>query len=439
MTEEICEKRVRRATQRIAILERMLEEKTRELFLEKERLKETYEYLNNILRTGMMGIIATDASGVIAFANKAAAQTFGGNVEDLLGRVIFELFPVSVFGDDPVGDGLEAVDGFQDEVVITGADGATVLNLSLSLIRDETENASGIVCMLQDVSEKKRLERKVLQGEKLEAVGQLAAGVAHEINTPIQYIRDNLQFLETEFPLLSTALESYVSTQTSSSAPVDAALESIRYLIQEIPLAVSQSLKGAESVAQIVRSLKQFSHPGSAERDYVDINACLDSVLIVSRNEWKYVAEVERDLDPSLPRILGFQSDINQAFLNLVVNAGHAISERKSREPQAPGTIFVRTSCEGAHVVIEIRDTGTGIDQSISQRVFDPFFTTKPVGKGTGQGLALVYSTIVSKHGGQIDFSSTVGEGTSFFVRFPLPSVDRRDGASTASTGSARV
>ena len=425
---DVEERRLQRANQRIAILERMLEEKTRQLFLEKERLKDTYEYLDNILHTGMIGIIATNDKGAISFANDAAGEFFDKTGADLLGTSLQEQLPEGIFGSLFDEDELDPLDGFQDEVILEREDGGNaVVMMSLSVIRNNAGDSLGLVCMLKDMSQRKQLERKVLNAQKLEAVGQLAAGVAHEINTPIQYVRDNIEFLQSEFSgicdlmkICRDSINSADSAEHLSTAVKETAISSsLDYLINEIPLALAQSLEGAESVAQIVRSLKLFSHPGSAEKHVVDINAALESVLVVSRNEWKYIAEIEKQLSTDLPKIVGYQSELNQAFLNLVVNAAHALVEKAEKTDQKRGTIKIRTFAEGNDVIVEVEDTGTGIPDSIARKIFDPFFTTKPMGQGTGQGLAFVHSTIVSKHKGSIDVRSKVGEGTVFSVRLP--------------------
>jgi len=186
--------------------------------------------------------------------------------------------------------------------------------------------------------------------------------------------------------------------------------------------AIRQSLGGVAQVAKIVRSMKEFSHPGGDEKQAVDLNQAIGSTLTVSRNEWKYVAEVATDFDESLPSVPCLPSDLNQVMLNLVVNAAHAIADRFGSEPAEKGTITVRTRACGDWAEVRVADTGTGISPAVRDRVFDPFFTTKAVGRGTGQGLAIVHSIITERHGGTIGLESEVGQGTEFIVRLPIES-----------------
>jgi two-component system NtrC family sensor kinase len=188
------------------------------------------------------------------------------------------------------------------------------------------------------------------------------------------------------------------------------------YLAGEIPRAIEQTLDGVEHVASIVRAMKEFAHPDGSERVAVDLNRALTSTLTVARNELKYVADVETDF-ADLPLVACHPSAMNQVFLNLLVNAAHAISDRQEADR---GTVRVRTARDGDHVLVEIADTGCGIPADIKGKVFDQFFTTKEVGRGTGQGLALVRRIVVEQHGGSLTFESEVGRGTSFFIRLPL-------------------
>ncbi len=194
----------------------------------------------------------------------------------------------------------------------------------------------------------------------------------------------------------------------------------VEYLLREVPTAISQSLDGVERVSKIVRAMKEFSHPGTQEKILADLNRLIESTVTVARNEWKYVAEVELELSPDLPQVPCLPAEINQVILNLIVNAAHAIAEVVSEGITSKGTIRIATRRSGDWVELRVQDTGSGIPESIRSRVFDPFFTTKPVGKGTGQGLAIAHSAVVDRHQGQIRFESEVGRGTTFFVLLPL-------------------
>lgn len=272
-----------------------------------------------------------------------------------------------------------------------------------------------LVCVFRDITERQLLESQLAQAQKLESIGQLAAGIAHEINTPIQYIGDNGKFLEEAF----RDLIGVVRQRTGPDSSVDLSDVDVDYLEDEIPKAIEQLQAGVDHVARIVRAMKEFSHPGPLEKMPVDINRAIESTVMVSRNEWKYVADLTTDLDPGLPLIYCVAGEFNQVMLNLIVNAGHAISD-VFKGSGRKGAIRVSTRRQEECVEIRVSDTGAGIPEAIQSKVFDPFFTTKPVGKGTGQGLAIAHTVIVKKHRGTIRFETTAGVGTTFIVQLPL-------------------
>jgi PAS domain S-box-containing protein len=284
----------------------------------------------------------------------------------------------------------------------------------------------GIVAL--DLSQQHHLERRLQQAQKLEAIGQLAAGVAHEINTPAQYVADNVRFLQQVFEDMRWLLADDRPRCADPGCALDTALRSrippdeARYLEGEVPRAFEQSLEGLSRVAAIVHSIKAFSHPGGKEAAYVDLNAAINNTLVVSRAEWKYVARAEVDLDPTLPLVRCHANEMNQVFLNLVVNAAHAMADKGK-----DNLLRVTTRADGDSVRIMVSDTGSGIPEAIRGRIFDPFFTTKPVGKGTGQGLAISHA-VVEQHNGSLDFESVVGEGTTFTIRLPVSGPSERAG-----------
>ena len=194
----------------------------------------------------------------------------------------------------------------------------------------------------------------------------------------------------------------------------------VAYLTKEIPEAIQQSLEGIERVAKIVQAMKEFSHPGSEEKTAIDLNSAIESTLTVARNEWKYVADMVMELDPTLPLVPCLPGELNQVVLNIIVNAAHAITDVVGDGSRGKGTITVSTRRDGGWVEIRITDTGTGIPEAVRDKVFDPFFTTKEVGKGTGQGLAIAHDVVVKKHGGTLTFTSEIGQGTVFRIRLPL-------------------
>jgi signal transduction histidine kinase len=264
--------------------------------------------------------------------------------------------------------------------------------------------------------------------QKMEAIGQLSAGIAHEINTPTQYVSDNLSFLKEgcESMLALMVLYRQACAAAGNFSPEwRAQLQEaeqkfdFEFISAEIPKAIEQANDGVKRVAKIVRAMKEFSHPDAAEKTAVDINRAIETTVTVARNEWKYVADVQTELDEKLPPVPCYAGELNQVILNLIINAAHAIKDVVADSGQK-GLITIRTCNKGDIAEISITDSGTGIPEGIRSRVFDPFFTTKEVGKGTGQGLALAHGVIRKKHGGKIWFESEVGKGTTFFIHLPM-------------------
>jgi len=280
--------------------------------------------------------------------------------------------------------------------------------------------------------ETKKLHHKLYQSQKLESIGTLAAGIAHEINTPIQFINDNTHFLSESFKGLLKIIGAYrellkeCDTGEKTSRAVTKAQEvetevDLAYLEEEMPSAFEQTMDGLERVSTIVNAMKNFSHiSGDREKSKADINKAIESTITISRNEWKYVANLNTEFDSNLPLVNCYLADINQVVMNLIVNASHAIGDVVRETSGEQGTITVATHNEGDSVIISISDSGTGIPEEVRGKIFDPFFTTKDVGKGTGQGLAMAYSTIVEKHGGNLTCETEVGKGTTFHITLPI-------------------
>lgn len=282
--------------------------------------------------------------------------------------------------------------------------------------------------LLQD---KQRMEKELARVQRMEAIGKLAAGIAHEINTPTQYIGDNARFLQVAFKDISEVLDAFerlLEAAENSTVnddllnEIEAKLRSadISYLNREIPLAISQSLEGVEHVANIIGAMKEFSHPASGEKQPVDLNHAILGAIALCRGEWNHLAEMVTDLDPELPLIPCLPTDMNRMVVNLVVNAAHTISEVTHDGADGLGKITVRTKYNYPWAEIRVEDTGTGISEENRSKVFDLFFTTKEVGQGTGQGLSIVHSIVVDKHGGAIDFDTKENVGTTFIIRLPV-------------------
>ncbi|MBA3463818.1 MAG: HAMP domain-containing protein [Deltaproteobacteria bacterium] len=281
-----------------------------------------------------------------------------------------------------------------------------------------------------EMDRRSNVELELRQAQKLESVGRLASGIAHEINTPIQYVSDSCSFLQSATSDLLAVIAANRELRRAVLANEltgIAALEKVHarevaadvdYLVEQIPQAIGRALQGLDRVATIVKSMKEFAHPDQTNATYADLNRAITSTITVARHEYKYVADLETDL-AELPPVCCHVGELNQVVLNLVVNAAHAI-ETAVKDSDRRGKIIVRTTSVDNHAVIEITDDGCGIPQTHLDKIFDPFFTTKEIGKGTGQGLAIARSVVVDKHLGRLTVDSEVGRGTTFRIWLPI-------------------
>ncbi|MBN2059607.1 MAG: PAS domain S-box protein [Deltaproteobacteria bacterium] len=403
--------------------------KTEMMFREiEERYRSFFESIEQ-------GYYEVDIYGNFIFFNDFICKILGYSKEELMGKnfsqfidkedsgkVIYAFRDVSAAGKPRIGLVFQIIrkDGVKRQI-----------GTSVCLIKDIKDKKIGFRGIARDISERKNMENQLKQTQKMESIGQLASGIAHEINTPIQYIGDNVRFLQDSVKEIELVLNSYRKLyETVKSGletgpavlAVEAALKEsdLDYLNEEIPRAIEQSLEGVDHVSEIVLAMKQFCHPGSEEKRATDINKSIKNVLTVARNEWKYVADIITDLDSTLPPVPCIPGEINQVILNLIINAAHAIEDVLSEDAGDKGTIRVSTYRDGSWVEIRVSDTGGGIPKDIRSRIFDPFYTTKDVGKGSGQGLAISHSVIVKKHGGSIEFETEMGKGTTMIIRLPL-------------------
>ena len=312
------------------------------------------------------------------------------------------------------------------------------INLEGKIYRDEQNKAVRMMGIVVDITEEKQAEQERQLSEaqsslsqKLESVGRLASGVAHEINTPMQFITDNTQFLKRSMTSLIDVLAAYraVNGSVAAGQKPDEALalartaeetNELEYLLGEIPRTFDETMSGLQRVTHIIKSLKEFSHPNTTAKSPADLNKAINTTIAVSRHEWKYVAEIVTELDPDLPMIPVCIDEMNQVMLNLIVNAAHAIGDALKQRGEAKGVITLRTKQEGNSVLVEVQDNGTGIPESAQSHIFEPFFTTKGVGKGTGQGLAIIRTIVVKNHGGTISFTTAPGKGTVFHIHLPM-------------------
>jgi PAS domain S-box-containing protein len=399
---------------------------------ERRRNEEELRLLSIAVEQSPASIIITDPHGAITYVNRRFLQCTGYSADETLGsnpRILKSGYvPDQVYKDlwQTITSGGE----WRGELCNKKKDGELFWEATtISPITNAKGAISHFLAIKEDITERRLIETQLRHAQKLEAVGQLAAGIAHEINTPTQFVTDNLTFLRDACQTTFELLECYRRTVHANSAtpippPVRLELEQaertadLEFLTRETPRAIEQALEGAARVAKIVRAMKEFSHPDSVDKAEADLNRAIETTITVARNEWKYCAEVETHLDEHLFPVPCHIGEINQVILNLVVNAAHAIKDKVGDGKKGRITVstLARTDC----AEISVSDTGTGIPDSARARVFDPFFTTKEVGKGTGQGLALAYTVVVKKHGGKIWFESEVGQGTTFFLQLPF-------------------
>ncbi|NNG04607.1 MAG: PAS domain S-box protein [Inquilinus sp.] len=407
------------------------------------KLRANQQHLTAIMNSVVEAVISIDEAGIIQSFNSAAERTFGYSVSEAVGQNVGILMP------DPHR---EKHDGYIERFIDTGE--ATVIGKHREFVgrrRDGSEFPIEITVNWMDVggsvmfvgvcrditlrkqadAERASLEKELQQAQRMESLGTLAGGVAHEINTPVQYVSDNTRFLQTALADLGTVLQKYdrlakesLTGETLAAAIADAKSSAeaadLDFLIEEIPTAIEQSLEGIDRISEIVRAIKEFSHPQSKDKTPTDINHAIATTITVSRNQWKYSAELKTDFDSSLTDVPCLPGEFNQVILNLIINAAHAIEDTGKQ-----GRIVVTTRRHDSWAEIGVSDTGAGVAPENLRKVFDPFFTTKDPGKGTGQGLAISHNIIVTKHGGSIAIKSQPGEGTTVTIRLPLGDADK--------------
>lgn len=380
-------------------------------------------------------MVAVDHNGVVVEWNLRARDVLGPSISDAIGYPLHELrLTWDIDLQKRVSEALESAEPLRiDNVHYTNRVGQDGL-LGITIVPVEDPDRTGDIAYLllgADITERKGLETQLAHAQRMESIGNLAAGIAHEINTPVQYVGDNVRFLkdavsdlEGIFDLLLGPVADRPEGETPESVLkqlADTATEvDIEYLREEIPAALEQSLEGLNRVANIVGAMKHFAHPGALEKAPVDLKKAISDTLTVTRNEWKYVATVETKLDDELPLVPCLAGELNQVLLNLLVNASHAIGDVKAVNSDHVGKIAVTTKRSGDWAEISIGDNGGGIPEQHRSKIFDPFFTTKDIGKGTGQGLAIAYSVVKEKHGGEIVFETQEGSGTTFTIRLPI-------------------
>lgn len=377
------------------------------------------------------GLFTMNVSGVIENVNSAANTMFGYEGHSLVGRRLD-----SLMNDEGIKEKLhqdKLSNNLGNTFVTKGIkkDGTNFpIEVNFSKISVTSLQQVLFNCVVRDISQRVLMEGQLRQSQKLESMGQLSAGIAHEINTPTQYVSDNIMFLNSAFEnCLKIIKKAQVLTNKQHTEITQQELEDIHtifvendidFVISEIPLAVTQSIEGLQRVKKIIGAMKSFSHSNQGEMSRVNIVEAIESTVIISRSEWRYIAELKTLYADELPYIKCLRDEFNQVILNFIVNAAHAIEEKYSKNNDTLGLIEIEVSSEKEAVKILIKDDGIGMSNDVKEKIFAPFYTTKGVGKGTGQGLSLAYSVIVEKHKGSITVSSKPNEGTTFIIMLPV-------------------
>lgn len=423
-------KRVDREKRARAEAERLLEEKSLSLYRANQDLefaheeqKRAAEDLKAILDNMPRGILITDASGTVEAINFLAVQMFGVTQKMAAGQNIRNFLPSLSDLADPA-QVEAAIDAGDLQINGVRAD-KSEFRIELAFTTVSKGEDTRVVWMVRDITqrlaaeaERRQLEESLRQAQKLESLGTLAGGIAHELNTPIQFVTDNMNFLsDTVTDLMAAIKELEVLVPANKKEEISEKYD-VEYLSEEAPQAIEQSVEGLKRIADIVLAVKKFSHPSSSGKEMNDLNDIIRTTATVSKNQWKYVADLDLQLDESLPNVMSNAGELNQVFLNLIVNAAHAIEDRG--DSGESGQIRIRTALNAGAVECRVSDNGSGMPNDIASKVFDPFFTTKDPGRGTGQGLSIVHSIVTQSHGGEISVETEQGKGTDFILTFPL-------------------
>jgi len=398
-------------------------------------LKESEEKYRQLYDDAPVGYLGIDPKGVLTTVNQTLADLLGYRPMELVGKRVWDLMASE---DRAVAQATIRKDTLQSSAlsdvrrVFVRKDGEhRVMLVQKKQQLDCDGRIVGLIATLQDVTERLAMERQLLQSQKLRAIGLLSDGLAHEINTPLQYLSDNLHFLDNATTRITDVIRNPVLI---NSAPKETDLDSenrkasagresadeIDYLVEEIPSTIKQSLEGVGRISEIIIAMRSFTRAGTEEMVSRNINEIVQDSVIVLRHEWKSCADLELDLDAEIPTLQCVPGEINQALLAVLLNAVQAIKDAYSdEEGEKRGHIHISTGSQDGQIEIRVKDNGVGIAEELQIHVFEPFFTTRDVGQGSGQGLTMAHSIIVDGHGGSINFETTIGSGTTFIIRLP--------------------
>lgn len=383
-------------------------------------LKSAEHRYGEVVAHAFDGILLVSADGFVQEINPSAERIFGRNKADAIGKSFASLFDAEA---QAVLHGYQASGELPTsrlEWMGLNTEGEQI-PVEVSIAEISSAGSKALTVFVRDLTEQKMLETKLGHAQKMESIGHMATGIAHEINTPNQYIGDNVRFVAESWPAIAGIIDQYKMEledlpQSKDRVAVAEKKADLEFVMAEAPSALAEALEGVQRVETIVRAMKEFAHPGGDHEHDVNVNKVIENASVVSRNEWKYIAELDLNLCPEIPHVRANQSELGQVVLNMIVNAAHAI--RDCGRSNGKGRIGISTRVEGAWLCIDIADNGCGIPDEVKHRIFEPFFTTKGVGIGTGQGLAIAHSVIVDHHRGEISVESDT-VGTTFSIRIP--------------------
>ncbi len=408
------------------VIDAEVQRKTDELAQQRKELQSSENRLRHVIDTAYDAYMCVDQDLEICDWSRRAETLVGWSRQDVVGRPcsLLQLNELEQEIRRALADGkLDATPSLVETSAITSANKSIPVDASYCVSSDGDSPTTNV--FLRDTTERRRNAARQLHQHKMESIGQLAAGIAHEINTPSQFVSDNLYYLQSAFGQLESLLTELTdSPQGLNSDRLEAvgmrlADKKFLKLRSEVPKAIEQSIEGLGRISTLTSAMKNFSHPGQVKMQPADLNTAIENTINVCRNEWKYVADVVTDFDRNLPLVHCLASELNQVWINMVVNAAHAIAEVAAERPNQKGTIRISTRRVGETVEVSVSDNGCGIKPENRDKIFEPFFTTKDVGKGTGQGLAISHS-VIAKHQGNVRVESEVGKGTAFIITLPL-------------------